>query len=132
LPHFRGEARVSTWLFGIARSFCARQRRRREGEPVAHEELDSPFAQAVASDLTREEARLHARDLGALIQEALSTIAPEHREVLLLRDVEGYSTEEAASELCISVGALKSRLHRARTSLQLNLSRLQVGQCSMP
>jgi RNA polymerase sigma-70 factor (ECF subfamily) len=48
----------------------------------------------------------------------LSELDPIHREVLLLRDIEGYSAPEAAAQLGISVDALKSRLHRARVNLR--------------
>jgi RNA polymerase sigma-70 factor (ECF subfamily) len=61
-----------------------------------------------------------------LLASALSRLAPLHREVVMLRDVEGLTAPEAAERLSISVQALKSRLHRARSELRASLLHLQV------
>jgi RNA polymerase sigma-70 factor (ECF subfamily) len=122
LPTFRGDAQLSTWMYQIARSFCIKQRRLREGEPASFEDVDSAPSRQLASDTSGSEARTHAREVGHLIQAAISTLGPDSREALVLRDVEGLSAEEAAAVVGIEVGALKSRLHRARLSLRQHLS----------
>ena len=53
-----------------------------------------------------------------VLETALASLEPDEREVVLLRDVEGLSTREAADVLGLSVAALKSRLHRARAALR--------------
>ncbi|MCA2980347.1 MAG: sigma-70 family RNA polymerase sigma factor [Myxococcaceae bacterium] len=121
LGAFRGDARLSTWLFQIARSFCLRQRRRREGEPARHATLEGA-AERLASDVSASDARAHARQVSEVIQAAIATLPAEHREALLLRDVEGLSADEAAAVAGVEVGALKSRLHRARVALKAQLS----------
>ena len=122
LPEFRGDAQLSTWLYQIARSFCIKQRRRREGEPASHEPVESAEVKELATDQPGGESETHAREVGALIQAAIGTLPAEHREALVLRDVEGLSAEEAAAVVGIEVGALKSRLHRARLALKQQLS----------
>ncbi|MCU0698346.1 MAG: sigma-70 family RNA polymerase sigma factor [Myxococcaceae bacterium] len=122
LGSFRGDARLSTWLYQIARSFCLKQRRRREGEPAQHDSLDDAEARGQASDSSASDARAHARQVSEVIQAAIGTLPEEHREALVLRDVEGLSAEEAASVVGIEVGALKSRLHRARMALKERLA----------
>ena len=122
LPTFRGDSQLSTWLYQIARSFCIKQRRRREGEPASHEALDSPAAQHVETESSPEDVRTHARQVGSVITAAINTLSPDYREALVLRDVEGLSAEEAAEVAGIEVGALKSRLHRARLNLKTQLS----------
>lgn len=57
------------------------------------------------------------------LEEAFQALAPEEREVLVLRDIEGFSAEEAAAALELSVAALKSRLHRARLRLAAQLKK---------
>lgn len=121
LPQFRGDAQLSTWLYQIARSFCIKQRRRREGEPAEHDDLESPQVKQAPAEISPEDARTHAREVGTLIQAAITTLQPDHREALVLRDVEGLSAEEAAQVAGIEVGALKSRLHRARMALKQQL-----------
>lgn len=122
LPTFRGDSQISTWLYQIARSFCIKQRRRREGEPATLESVESPEVKQVAGEEPESDSKTHAKEVGTLIQAAIATLQPDHREALVLRDVEGLSAEEAADVVGIEVGALKSRLHRARLALKQQLA----------
>jgi RNA polymerase sigma-70 factor (ECF subfamily) len=122
LQTFRGDSALSTWLYQIARSFCIKQRRRREGEPQHHESMDAQEVRSLASDAPTSDNRSHAREVTALIQAAIGTLHSDQREALVLRDVEGLSAEEAAEVVGIEVGALKSRLHRARMQLKQQLA----------
>lgn len=124
LHEFRGEAQLSTWLFQIARSFCLKRRRHAVGEPVEPLPLESPEAAAVPLESPPPDERAHAREMGELLQAAILTLSDAQREVILLRDVENLSADEAARVLGIEVGALKSRLHRARLELRTRLSSL--------
>ena len=118
---FRAEAQLSTWLYQIARSYCLKSRRRGVGEPTRTEPLERPEAAAVPSEKAPPDAQAHAREIGALLQAAILSLPEAQREVIILRDVEGLSAEEAAKVIGIEVGALKSRLHRARTDLRERL-----------
>ncbi len=122
LPGFRGESTLSTWLFQLARNACLRQRRKHVGEPEALQPLDTPEVAQQPSPAPGADERAHAKQMGGLLSAAVGALSAEHREVILLRDVEGLSAEEAASVLGIEVGALKSRLHRARMSLRDRLA----------
>ena len=124
IGEFRGDARLSTWLFQIARSFCSKTRRRSAGEPAQHEELDAPEALQHPVAEEAPDARAHAREIGRALQAAIAALPETSREVVVLRDVEGMSAEEAAEVLKIDVGALKSRLHRARLELREHLAGL--------
>jgi RNA polymerase sigma-70 factor (ECF subfamily) len=67
-----------------------------------------------------------ARDepaLGVEIRDQLERLAPEQRAVLVLRDVEGLSEQEAAALLEVAPGTVKSRLHRARARFRREWSR---------
>lgn len=117
LPGFRGQASLSTWLYQIARSFCIKQRRRPQA-PVA----DLAAGQPDAAPLP--DAQLHAQRIGRALAEAITALPDDQREVIVLRDVEGLSAAEAAAVIGIEVGALKSRLHRARLALRERLAGL--------
>jgi RNA polymerase sigma-70 factor, ECF subfamily len=115
LPGFRGEASLSTWLYQIARSFCIKERR---GVRPTTAALDSQLADHAPSP----EAHAHARQIGHALAAAIAELPPDQREALVLRDVEGLRAEEAAEVVGIEVGALKSRLHRARLALRAKLA----------
>jgi RNA polymerase sigma-70 factor (ECF subfamily) len=110
LPGFRGDAALSTWLYQIARSFCIKERRGERPMAALDEQVADP---APAPD-----RQVHAREIGAALAKAIASLPTEQREVLVLRDVEGLSADEAAQVIGIEVGALKSRLHRARMALR--------------
>lgn len=122
LRSFRGQAQLSTWLYQIARSFCGKTRRRRTDEPASVDSLEAPEARAVASESASPEDTANARKIGELLQVAIGALPDNQREVLILRDVEGLSAEEAAKVLDIEVANLKTRLHRARAALREHLS----------
>lgn len=116
-PDYRGEASVKTWLFTIARNVVLRQSRRRAGEPVSLEPLDALGLEAGWGDEADPEALFARAEDRAALTRALESLSEEDREVILLRDVEGFSGEEAAALVGVQVRALKSRLHRARLRL---------------
>jgi RNA polymerase sigma-70 factor (ECF subfamily) len=105
IRNFRGDAKFRTWLIGIAVN-CHRERRRRERASV-HEEV----SEAVGGSLVRA---ADATD----VTECLAALSVEHREVLVLHDVEGFTHEEISSFLGIEQGTSKSRLFRARQAFR--------------
>jgi RNA polymerase sigma-70 factor, ECF subfamily len=124
LPEFRGDADLSTWLYQIARSFCIKARRRRAGEPSAKVSLDQPEVQNVPGDAPVPDAGVHAREMGDVLQAAILSLPMNHREVIVLKDVEGLTSEEVARVLHEDVAAVKSRLHRARDGLRQAMATL--------
>lgn len=117
LHDFRGEAQLSTWLYRIARSHCMKKRRYGSGALSTRSLEDSQVA-AVSSEELLPDAQAHARQMGALLQSAIASLPESQREVLVLRDVHGLSAQEAARLVGIGMGAVKSRLHRARMALR--------------
>jgi RNA polymerase sigma-70 factor (ECF subfamily) len=117
LPRFRGESALSTWAFTVARRVCARRKRRMARQAPLPERADT-WASAEAGPLERAERH----DLADAIQHALALLPPAHREVVMMRDVEGLPASEVARVLGIGERAVKSRLHRARLSLRESLA----------
>ena len=113
---FRGEASARTWLFQVVIHACRRRHRRRAGEPERHDAVEA--AEGLPSEQRGAEERVASAETAAVLERALSAMDAEAREVLLLRDVEGLSGEEAAAALGIGLAAMKSRLHRARLELK--------------
>lgn len=112
--HFRGEAAVRTWLVQILVRRAAMLRRGRKHPAVAGRvELTDQAAPAKRgpSGVAGTDARL---DLAVML-EGLSV---EHRQVIVLREVEGLSYDEIAAALGVPRGTVESRLHRARAELR--------------
>jgi RNA polymerase sigma-70 factor (ECF subfamily) len=125
LPAFQGESSLATWLYTIARSFCIKRRRRGKSQPAPETPLEGDAARE-ASRLVDQRPlsdELYARrQLGQAVDRALEQLPPDYREVVLLRDVEGLTAPETAKVLGIKVQAVKSRLHRARAALRMQLA----------
>ena len=113
LPGWRPEARFSTGLLQIARNAALDQLRRRR--LIQFAPLDDGMD--VADTAPGPEARYASRQRQALLENALQQIAAEHREILLLREIEDLSYGELAAVLGIAEGTVKSRLARARAAL---------------
>ena len=116
---FRGEARLGTWLYGIASRLCLNRlaspdRRVARGDAV--------LADVPASGLDAAAAAERA-ELDAALQAAIAELPDDRRLVLVLRDVEGLSYEQIADTLGVDPGTVRSRLHRARMQLKEKLER---------
>ena len=109
---FRGEAKLSTWLYRVARNVCTdrvRHDARRPATPV--EDV------AAVSDEPDADDHLAARDTAMAIQDALAHLDERSRTLLLLIAVDGLSYAEAAEVVDLPVGTVKSRVSRARVRL---------------
>jgi RNA polymerase sigma-70 factor, ECF subfamily len=120
---FRGEASFLTWAYTIARTAHGRQRRY-ERKALRLEALASE-ASAIASWAANErppDEKVALRELGAVLAEALATLPRTDRQVLLMRDLEGWNAKEVAARTGLTVPAVKTRLHRARVAMRSQLA----------
>ena len=133
LREFREESRFTTWLYRIAANACLKKRRRGVFEPrpeqelsldqlVPHPEADGRRPEIPDWSTDAEQALLQG-ELTAQMESAIDKLPREYKIVLLLRDVEGFSAEETAEVLHLSIPAVKSRLHRARVHLRDRVNR---------
>jgi len=109
---YRGESSLTTWLFGIAHNECRRAFRRSALDPVL---LDTDVCEPSVSG---DEGAIVARQA---LAEALNKLSPEHREVVILHELEGFTYEEAAAILQVPTGTVKSRLHHAFQQMRRSL-----------
>jgi RNA polymerase sigma-70 factor, ECF subfamily len=114
LGGFEGRSSFSSWVFALTRSACSRMQRGLKNRPPVSD--DAMPEQRDEAPTPEEQAK--DREIGRALTRALDGLHDEHREVILLRDVEGLTAPEAAEALGVSVDALKSRLHRAREALR--------------
>jgi len=128
LTEFRGESRFYTWLVSIAvNEGLILVRKRSKVSPIS---LDAPIETDDRSLMPREiedwgenpEERCSRSELQSILDHAIENLEAGYRAVFLLRDAEGFSTEETAAMLGLSVPATKSRLLRARLKLREQLN----------
>jgi RNA polymerase sigma-70 factor, ECF subfamily len=121
LAEFRGDARLSTWLYAIASRLClnrlasgeTRMARRRSD---AIDALPGRAGDEPGGDLERDEREV-------ALHRAIAELPEERRMVVVLRDLEGLSYDEIAAALGLEPGTVRSRLHRARLDLKEKLER---------
>jgi len=124
--HFRGDSQVYTWLYRIALNLCHnRLKQLRRRYRVEQESLDAPLnlggeeIQREVADWTHSPAKLaEGSELNRLLQQSIRRLSPEHRAVIILRDIQGLSYAEIAEITESSLEAVKSRLFRARSQLK--------------
>ena len=125
LPSFRGESKLSTWVYRITRNRALNRlkflKRRHAGE---HSDIDDPAIARFAVDAETQDdgnrapdRRLHNARLSQLLEGHLRALPEEQRTLVILRDLEDLSYEEIADITGLPLGTVKSRLHRARAEL---------------
>ena len=123
LQSFKGDAQFFTWLYRIAMNAAISHRRKQKVvvslETGSKNELViDPVDESVHN---QPHDRLEQQEEEARLAAALSCLSPEHKAVLILKDIEGQKYEEIAEILGIPVGTVRSRLHRARLELRVIL-----------
>ncbi len=132
LGRFRGESSLSTWIFRITVNHCKNRRvwrTRRAYDrhvPLEGERWDDGPERQVASDGPAADAGAEQGSAEALIREGLEALSEEHRQMIVLRDIQDLDYGEIAEVLDLPRGTVKSRLHRARAELA-RLLRNRIG-----
>ncbi len=122
LERFEGGSAFSTWLFRIASNHCLdllRAKRRRKAESL--DELVERHGDKLHALLEAAPASERGPEDLLLIDQVLSTLPPEYRTILTLRETQGLSYEEISKSMDCSLDSVKARLRRARGLLQEKL-----------
>lgn len=132
IDNFRGDAKLSTWIYRIAVNLCKNRSkylaRRHAGEQddlsaIADRAPLSAAKGVSVGDVSRPDELVEGMQLEQVVKRAIGELEPDFREVLILRDVEDLSYEEIASVTSLAVGTVKSRIHRARGQLRVAVER---------
>ncbi len=120
IGNFRGDSGFFTWIYRIAINEAKRrgEKRGRWRETVS---LDQEAVPEAADWSQAPESRFEQRDLRRVLDEAIAALPLNYRIPLVLRDLQGFSTTEAADIMSLGEPAFKSRLHRARQAVRLSL-----------
>ena len=129
LPFFRGDSAFATWLYRLTSNACVdllRKENRHQGPSLDDETVAADMADPAP---TPEKAAEH-KELRAQIEAGLRALTPEHREVLILRELQQLSYDEIADALSLDLGTVKSRISRGRRQLRDFL--IKQGNFSAP
>ena len=125
LSSFSGRSAFATWVYRITKNVCIDILRRRKAEvpldEAAAEAWSTPREEDPAEQAVRSEQR---RRMKALI----AALPRQQRQVVILRDVEGYAYQEIADILQLPLGTVKSRLKRARSTLMEEWRQIERGE----
>lgn len=132
IDQFRGDAKLSTWIYRIAVNLCknrAMYLSRRHAN--SHDDIDAmvdraPLSMAkgaAVSNVSRPDELVEGMQMEVIVKAAIAKLEPDFREVLVLRDVEDLSYEEIVAITGLPEGTVKSRIHRARAQLRALIER---------
>jgi RNA polymerase sigma-70 factor (ECF subfamily) len=122
LESFAGRAKFSTWLYGIMLN-CVRTYRRRRGRATVFS-VEGGREEGAGDPPSEADGPERATMRGERVQrvrDAIAGLDPDHREIIVLREIRGLSYEELAEVLEVAPGTVKSRLYRARRQLKEKL-----------
>ncbi len=121
LSSFRGDSKFSVWLYRIVSNVCLDYLRSRTRKPTVSLSTENDDGEEVELDIADEsqspELLLDRSLTRDAVRRGLAALPPDHREILLLRDIQGLSYEEIAAALGLEAGTVKSRIFRARKKL---------------
>ncbi len=120
LKFFRGESSFSTWIYRLtsnaAIDFLRREKRQGGGESYSLDDEDTYIEPVDPAPTPQQHAE--RSELRQALAAGLEKLSPEHRQVLLLRELQGLSYEEIADALELDLGTVKSRIARGREKLR--------------
>jgi RNA polymerase sigma-70 factor, ECF subfamily len=116
LGSFKGDAEFYTWLYRIAFNTAISHRRRRKAtvslDGLSHADPED------RSDGVQPGAAMERDEDAVALAAGLAKLSPEHKAVLVLKDIDGMKYEQIAELLWVPIGTIRSRLHRARLELK--------------
>ena len=134
---FENARALAVWLYKVAKSRCLMTRRKSKFAPKEELSLDELMpdrielaALAKSGSVNPEAFAIHGQE-AAWLREAVQKLPPDHRIILVLRDMEGLSDDEVAEITGLRAGTVRVRLHRARLFVRKEISkRLRVGKAA--
>jgi RNA polymerase sigma-70 factor (ECF subfamily) len=125
IKQFKGDSKLSTWLYTVVSNHCLMLARTESKHAyTSFDDEDAAIDEMKFTEWNAEpDKAAESKEIKELLDDSIAKLHPDYRVVFLLRDVEGFSTEETAKICNMSVPAVKSRLHRARAFLRNELNK---------
>lgn len=123
MDKFRLDSSFGTWLYRIATNTCLDELRKRKKKyieiplTIDDAESDKPLKE-YAIDNKGPDVQVLKKERQRVISEAIKSLPPDYRKVIVLRDIQGFSYEEISKICDINIGTIKSRINRGRSQLR--------------
>jgi len=123
LSQFKGRSSFSTWIYSITKNVCYDELRKRKNKKVVYIDEDIKYdnneiQRQVEDGRPQPDEIAEKNEIKRIVHEAIMELSYEHREAIVLRDIQGFSYEEISKLLKCPEGTVKSRINRARRSLK--------------
>ena len=119
LHTFKGDAEFFTWLYRIAfNTAISLKRKKRPSVSLESHTRETGLDPTDVSEYVKPSAAIERTEDERQLHDAIARLSPEHRDVLVLKDLDGMKYEEIAEVLGVPIGTIRSRLHRARLELR--------------
>jgi len=123
LVSFRSDASFTTWLFRITQNACLDFMRKNGRTQTISLTVESEEGERDEIDIAcgrdeQPEGVYEKKERSQTVKNALDLLSTEHKEILVLRDIEGYSYQEISEMLRLDIGTVKSRINRARAKVK--------------
>lgn len=135
LPGLQDNARFKSWLYKIAVNYCREELRKKKGDRSLSFDVvwnrdaeESPKWEAGGQRIDNPESQLHKTELADILQQALSELNAEQREVVIMKEYEGLKFREIAEVLNISENTAKSRMYYGLDGLRKILDRKNINK----
>ena len=129
LERFQEKSQFYTWLYRIAVNRASSMHRRRRPKPTVDVRNDDGAKHALEPvDETRPSRRLEQSEDVQSVRDALATLSDDHRQIIVLREMDELSYEQIAEILDTPIGTVRSRLARARLQLKCELERVMADE----
>ncbi len=113
LPYFRGEARLSTWIFRIVVNICSQEKSRARAQALSLDDPDSGVRAPSTVDRRFADLELHDR-----LEKAIRQLPAQYRLLIAAHYLEGVQYEDLADAMNLPLGTVKTQLHRAKRQLR--------------
>ncbi|HYI79210.1 MAG TPA: RNA polymerase sigma factor [Chryseolinea sp.] len=135
LPGLQDNARFKSWLYKIAVNYCREELRKKKGDRSLsfdvvwnREAEESPKWESAGQRFDNPESQLQRMELADILQQALSELNAEQREVVIMKEYEGLKFREIAEVLNISENTVKSRMYYGLDGLRKILDRKNINK----
>lgn len=118
---YQSIAKFSTWIYTIAANLSKNELKRRNRRTIlsiSHDDPDDYTLQIADEKFVAPDRAADNSIKGEMVQKALLKVKPIYRELVILRDIEGFTYDEISEMTDLSIGTVKSRINRGRAHLQ--------------